>query len=121
MAEVQMVKDMKTWVEENKDTVFRYVVYRRMWTPYEMEHKFSDESEYRDIMYSFGKIVDVIDLGGGEWFIGFSSYDNETRRECSPKIIEYYRLSEIRLSIFEYDAITDDDGEPDDGLYFGGD
>ena len=115
MAEEHMIKNMETWVAEHKDTVFRYLVYRKIWTPYEMDEKFSDESEYTSNLYDFGKIVDAIYLGNGKWFVGLSAVDSETKEEISPKRIEYYNLDEIRLCVFENDEETDD--EEDDWCF----
>lgn len=104
-----MVGNMRDWVQANEDRVFRYVVYKRIWTPYEMDQKFEDESEFADSQYCFGKIKEVVKLGDGEWLLGFSGVDPETKEEFSPMMVEYFRLSEIRLSYFEYDSMRQED------------
>lgn len=108
----KQITDMETWLLDNEGKIFRYVIYRRMFTPYEQEHAFSDESQYEDYHFTFGFIEEAIDLGGGEWLLGFRKVneDGEIFEE-----IEYCRLSEIRLSCFDcdQDMFTKEDGDYD--------
>lgn len=95
----KQITDMETWLLDNEGKIFRYVIYRRMFTPYEQEQAFTDESQYEDTHFTFGFIEEAIELGGGEWLLGFRKvYDGEVYDE-----IEYCRLSEIRLSCFDCD------------------
>ena len=108
----KQITDMETWLLDNEGRIFRYVIYRRMFTPYEQERAFSDESQYEDYHFTFGFIEEAIDLGGGEWLLGFRKIiDGDTCDE-----IEYCRLSEIRLSCFDcdQDMFTEDDDEDGD-------
>jgi hypothetical protein len=84
----------------NIDTVFRFLVYRRMFTPYEEEHKFIDDTEFADTHYAFAKIVDMVPLGRDDWLLEMRILDEEGR-DCGR--IEYWRLSEIRLCRFDID------------------
>lgn len=94
-----MVKDMETWRADESDVIYRLLVYRRMFTPYEEQVAFSDESCYEDDNYKIGLIRDTIDLGYGDWMIGFEEIvDGEL---CN--IVSYYLLSEIRLEKFDAD------------------
>ena len=91
--------DMETWSCDNSDRIYRFVVYKRLFTPYEQEHKFMDESQFEDTHYRFGFIEEVIELGNGEWLLGFREIiDGEV---CS--CINYFKLSDIQLSYFEQD------------------
>lgn len=95
----KQITDMETWLLDNEGKIFRYVIYRRMFTPYEQEQAFTDESHYEDYHFTLGFIEEAIDLGDGEWLLGFRKIiDGEVLEE-----IEYCRLSEIRLSCFGYD------------------
>lgn len=94
----KQITDMETWLLDNEGKIFRYAIYRRMFTPYEQEHAFSDESQYEDCNFTFGLIEEAIDLGD-EWLLGFRKiYDGEVCDE-----VEYCRMGEIRLSCFDCD------------------
>ena len=93
--------DIYTWLHDaGEDRLFRFVVYRRIFTPYEQEQKFSDESQYEDTHFTFGYIKELINLENGDYLIGFNICDDDGNELG---VIEYYRLSEIRLSCFESD------------------
>ena len=86
---------MKDFVEKNKDTVFRYWLRKRMWTPYEMELKDKYQSDLEDEEAEYGYLVEAVDLGH-DWLIGVSEDKNAD-------YISYYRLSEIDLAISNND------------------
>lgn len=105
---------MKDFVEKHKNEVFRYVQYRKIWTPYEMEEKFKDESE-TEVYYNFARIADCFDLGSGDYLLELESgeinteydeNDNEIPVFCPSNIIKYRRLSEIQIEKFGYDNET---------------
>ena len=90
---------MAEWVADNVGGVFRFLTYRRMFTPYEIEQKFMDESQFEDIHYDFGILQEAVDLGGGEWmlvFRGLCDYE-ETGQ------LIYRRLSEIQFCRYPED------------------
>lgn len=97
------ITDLETWLLDNDERIYRFLVYRRIYTPYEQEHSFSDESFYEDDTYNFGYIQEAIDLGNGDWLLGFRMIAADMVPAELLDTIEYYRLSEIRLSYFEYD------------------
>lgn len=101
--------DMETWFLDNSDRIYRFVVYKKLFTPYEQDKKFSDESQFEDTYYRFGFIEEAIELGQGEWLLGFREViDGEV---CS--YISYFKLSDIQLSFFEQDQgmLSDEDEE----------
>lgn len=100
-------EDFKEWFESNKNNVFRYVVFKRMFTPYETQSAFTDESVYESNMYSFCKIEEVADLKNGEWLLGLRSIDSDTFEPFED--LQYYRLSEIRLAKFSRDNRLEQD------------
>lgn len=73
------------------DTIFRLWEYKRMFTPYEQEEKFSDESEYKSIECIFVRIKDVITLPDGDLLLA-------TARVGLDDYTEYYKLSNISLA-----------------------
>ena len=100
--------DMETWFSDNSDRIYRFVVYKKLFTPYEQEHKFMDESQFEDTHFRFGFIEEAIELGNGEWLLGFREIiDGDV---CD---INYFKLSDIQLSYFEQDQnmLSDEEGE----------
>lgn len=94
-----MITDMETMLMDCSDRIWGYHVYRRMFTPYERSAKFMDESYYENgTTISYGKIVEAIDLGGGEWLLGIRECWDEGDEELRySSFVMYYRLSELRL------------------------
>ena len=105
------VLDIRAWVRANESKIFRYSIYKRIFTPYEQKMAYMDESEFTSTHYKFAKIHEAIDLGSGNWLIGFwVNFDDE---ENPDKIIEYHKLEDIKLSYFEYDDNFSGDYEPE--------
>ena len=89
---------METWFSDNSDRIYRFMVYKKLFTPYEQEQKFSDESQFEDTHYRFGFIEEAIELGHGEWLLGLREIiDGEVYD------INYFKLNDIQLSYFEQD------------------
>lgn len=91
-------ENFKEWYEANRDNVFRYVVFKKMFTPYEVQSAFMDESIYESDMYSFCKIEEVVDLKNGEWLLGLYSIEEDSFEPYGE--VKFYKLSEIRLERF---------------------
>lgn len=109
----RIITDMETWLLDNDGRVFRFLVYKKMYTPYEQERKFIDESQFEDTHYRCAFIEEAIELANGEWLLGFREIlDGEV---CG--FIEYYKLSDIQLACFDddQDMILDDAEFDEDG------
>lgn len=101
--------DMETWFCDNSDRIYRFVVYKKLFTPYEQDKKFMDESQFEDDHYRYGFIEEAIELGHGEWLLGFREVvEGEV---CS--YLSYFKLSDIQLSYFEkdQDMLSEEDEE----------
>ena len=83
------------------DTIFRMWEYKRMFTPYEQEEKFSDESLYVNTQCEFIRIKDVITLPDGDLLLAVSPIDLS-------EYVAYHKLSDISL------AKTDKDMEEEE-------
>lgn len=79
------------------DTIFRLWEYKRMFTPYEQEQKFSDESLLVNDECDHIRILDVITLPDGDLLLA------TTYAYGDGKYISYYKLSEISLGKSEND------------------
>ena len=90
--------DIHTWLSDvGEERVFRMWVFKKMFTPYEQDKKFSDESVYEDDVCKYVMIKELIELPDGDLFIGFQDADNDNL------YLEYYKLSEIRLDYYPSD------------------
>lgn len=96
----KFITDMETWLLDCGDRVYRYFVYKKIFTPYEQQHAFEDESVYEDCHYELCQIEEAIDLGNGDWMLGLRAVGEEGEVYGH---IQYYRLSEIRLALFDND------------------
>lgn len=83
---------MKEWIEQNKDKIFRYWVKKRMWTPYDYEHKEEYPCDTTDEECSYCKITNAIFLGY-DWLLELTTTINGENFEMK----DYHRLSEIDL------------------------
>ena len=111
---------IKKYFEDNKDKVFRYVIYKRMFTPYEQDKKFSDASIYEDDFFTHCKIKNVLPLGEDDFileaervFSDDEEYDPET---CT--WTEFVKFSEIRLSCFDRDNRPQNDDDKASTAYY---
>lgn len=96
---------MSEFLESHKNEMFMFWVYKRMFTPYEQQQAFSDESVFEDSMAQIGFIKECVPMGNGDFLIGIqcvatddTDYDENVKLSSR---IEYYRLSEIRLNLIK--------------------
>ena len=79
--------------------VFRFLTYRRMFTPYEQSKKYMDESFFEEgSSYEFATIEEAISLNDGDYLLGLKTVDPDTGEKYH---MEYRKLSEIQLAYFE--------------------
>lgn len=108
------ITDMETWLIDG-DYIFRYLVYKKMFTPYEQQKAFMDETVYEDERYELCKVEEAIDTGN-DWLLGLRIVDEDGRVSG---ITKYYRLGEIRLARFDNDQdiqLYEEDEEVPDEL-----
>lgn len=90
--------DISKFLEQTAGQIFRFWVYRKLFTPYEMEHKFMDESQFESTHASFGVIQEAIALPDGDVLLGFgilSEHISDLQADYFRR--EYHRLSDISL------------------------
>lgn len=90
--------DFETWIHDFGDRIYRYWVYKRMYTPYEQAQQFTDESEFKDVECAYGVIKEAIELPDGDVLLGFGDPSGTV------EYIEYFKLSEIQLAYSATDA-----------------
>jgi hypothetical protein len=100
------------FLEKNKDRLFRFWVYKRMFTPLEQEKRYLDQDVYEDYHAHTGIIKEAIVLPDNDLLLGFYIIAGTTSEEEDPyRHLEYYKLSEIRM---EYRPVDMEE-------YYGGD
>ena len=94
-----MCGDIWTWLSDIGYRVFRYWVYKRMFTPLEQEQKYMDQCEFEDSYCKEGIIRECVELPDGDFLLGFQNVpDDDDYNDDVELYIEYYKLSEIRLA-----------------------
>lgn len=83
-----------------ENTLFRYWIIKKKFTPYEMKNADYMQSIYTNDECLLGCVREVIELGNGDVLIGF---DYEGENECR----YFYRLSEIELALYDKDQEDD--------------
>lgn len=96
------MKNIIEFLEENKNTIFRYLAYNKfgIWTPEQMSKKYCDESVYLDTHYTFAKITDAINTPNG-LMLEFDIIDDYDFEPYGHK--EYKLLNDISLEVFRID------------------
>lgn len=92
------MREFIDYLKSDKTKVWRFLVYKRMFTPYEQDRKFVDESEFADIHYTLGTIENAWVLPDGDILIEFRTY------KC---LTELHKLSEIKLSTKDEEEMED--------------
>ena len=90
--------DIETWLLDESETIFTISRYRKMFTPYEQENKFMDETKFEDDYQ--GKIKRAINLGYDillEIDRYFQDYDGSMKYM---EVVEYELLSNIHLTVY---------------------
>ena len=102
------MKDITQFLQENRDTIFRYLVYNKfnIWTPEQIEKKYCDESVYLDTHYEFAKITDAIETPNG-LMLELDIYDPDDRERLHRK--DYKMIDDITLERFDIDNVGEED------------
>ena len=98
--------DFETWLHDYGDRVYRYWVYKRMFTPLEQEQKYVDQCCYEYETCSYGVVKEAIELPDGDILLGFIDPNDEGT--CVEGYINYHKLSEIHLVFCPLDMGEDD-------------
>ena len=107
--------DFETFVLDKEGVIFRYFKYKRVWTPHEMEEKYSDESIYENGGYGNPVYIrQAIELPYGDILLKLenaippedeSLYTQEELDSEENKTYVYEKLSDISLEEFDEDNI----------------
>ena len=90
--------DWETFMHDvGGDRIFQMLVYKKLYTPYEQEQKFMDETVYEDDTYTDIKIRETIPIDG-DILLGVQCLFDEEDLDSKNQKIEYHKLGDIQLS-----------------------
>ncbi len=100
MVEFQSVSD---FFRSHQNDIFRFWVYRKVYTPYEQQQAFMDESMFEDSSANYGFVIECVPLGNGDFLVGFQTVadPDEIGVQSYNGLVEYYKLSEIRMGLYQ--------------------
>ena len=113
------ITDIGTWWRDNSEKIFRYSIYKRMFTTIEVSEKYKDETYHED-NYHYGFISNIMEIPNDILLeIEEGYFEDKTFRLNGIKT--FVKLSEIRLSLFEKDnegiKVVECDSEEYENLY----
>lgn len=92
------------FLRNTEERIFRFWVYKRMFTPLEQEKKYMDETQYEDTHATVGIIREAIVLPDGDLLLGFAIITDDVADTTDEyRHLDYYKLSEIRLAHYPRD------------------
>lgn len=97
------IATLQDFLNKYKDKPIRFWIYKRMFTPYEIDRKNEFECEFTDSVCISGYIRDCFVLPDNDVLLGLSMDAN------NDGYVEYYKLSEIRLAHCSIDDDNDND------------
>lgn len=109
--EMKYFEDIKTFFKSIENRPIIYWVYKKMFTPYELDKKFMDESIYEDCHGTEGYIKEVILLPDNDILLGIARVFEDSEDNEYNYFVDYYKLSEIRMAYH----FRLEDGENDGG------
>lgn len=105
-----VMTDFETWMlDEGRDRIFRMWELRTPgdWTPYEMERKFIDQSNYVNDVCEHIRIVEIIELPNKDLLIGYKIIcdleDFQGGESFEKSGIHYKNLSKMELAYYPDD------------------
>lgn len=102
---VTAYEDFRQFAEQNPNRIYRYWVYRRMYTPYEQKQGFMDESFFEQSQALFGVIREVIPLSNGDLLLGIADItEDASELTAENRQMTYHRLSDLQLMYMPLDA-----------------
>ena len=106
--DIKEYKNITEWLKDYEHKVFRMWKYKKMFTPYEIEQKFVDESVYESDVCAYIIITKIIPISNDDCLIGYIlvdgySYNDIIDKSENDRLEWYVKLSEIELAYSESD------------------
>lgn len=91
---------------KNEPRIIRFWVYKRIFTPLEMDKKYIDQGCYENTQSHTGVIREVITLPDNDLLLGIAElYEDVSDLLSDTRCLEYYKLSELRIAYFPTDDV----------------
>ena len=98
--------NMADYLAKNEPRIIRFWVYKRMFTPMEIDRKFIDQNCFETTQSRMGVIREVITLPDNDLLLGICEIAEEISELSSElRCMEYYKLSELRLAYVPIDDV----------------
>ena len=95
----------KQFFEQNLGRIYRYWVYRRMFTPYEQKQAYMDESFFEQSRALFGVVREVVPLPNGDLLLGIADIaEDASELSADNRQMTDQRLSDLQLMYMPLDA-----------------
>ena len=93
------------FMKATEHRIFRFWVFKKIFTPYELEHKFFDESVYEDTTAKHGFIREAIILPDNDIILGIAElFESVADLRDEYRSLSYYKLSDLRICFYPIDA-----------------
>lgn len=104
-AALTVYADFKKFFEQNPGRIYRYWVYRRMFTPYEQKQAYMDESFFEQSQALFGVFREVVPLPNGDLLLGMADIaEDAAELSADNRQMTYHRFSDLQLMYMPLDA-----------------
>lgn len=100
------VLSLNDWVEKYKNITFRMLEYKKVWTPYEMNSKFVDESEFKDTHYAFVRVCEAVTLPSGDVLLKLADWEDISKAD-NDRIYYWRNMKDIQLDEFDCDKLEE--------------
>lgn len=91
--------NFKQFFEQNPDRIYRYWVYRRMFTPYEQKQAYMDESFFEQSQALFGVVREVVPLPNGDLFLGIAAIaEDASELSADNRQMTYHHFSRMYVT-----------------------
>lgn len=100
MADAGFSESLNKWICNNQNTIYRMYEYKKVYTPYEQEHKYMDESMFISNYATFVHITEAIDIHG-DLLLRLEELNIDEMTQTGHFLIR--RLSDIQLDIYNSD------------------
>ena len=107
LAQIKVYESVADFFTSNPDRLYRFWVYKHIFTPDEIDKKYIDQTPYEESRCRTGVIREVIPLPDGDLLIGFAEiYESLAELGADNRAMAYFRLSEIRINFLPMDGDT---------------
>ena len=103
---LRVYASLTDYLVKNGERIIRFWIFKRKFTPLEMEKKYIDQGCFEETSARCGIIREVIVLPDNDVLLGICELAEDVSELSSPiSYLEYYKLSELRIGYFPKDEI----------------